>query len=160
MKIDHIENGDMVVSHKSWFWLVVLLNLLLVNFAAGGYVMATNPISSWWPNIYIQLPILAVLGFLLGRAFTRKSEFYFDRKTNTVNYVVQSFWAEEAGAVSISDIVEVITQEGGTNDSGSPLERLAIVCKRKKIPMSLTYTNTVDFDSIKNEIDKWLLEEG
>ena len=156
MKITHTEKGDMILSNKSWFWFVLLMCLLLVNFIVGGYVMMTKPISSWEANIYIQLPFLAVLGFLLGRAFTRKSEFHFDAESKTINYFVQSLWSESKGTIYISDIREIAVQEGGSTDSGDPLERIVIVCEDQKIPMSVTYTNAIDFGKIKNEINLWL----
>jgi len=160
MKVKHTENGDLILSHKSWFWFVLLIGLLLVNFIGGGYAMATNPISSWGPNIYIQLPLLAVLGFILGRAFTRKSEFNFDSKNGTLSYFMQSMWSEEKGVIDTSDILEIIIQEGGTSDSGAPMERLAINCQNKTIPMSVTYTNAMNFEFIKKEIDEWLRING
>jgi len=118
--------------------------------------MATKPMSSWGPNIYIQLPLLAILGFLLWRAFTRKSEFYFDGENKTVSYFVQSLWAEDKGVVNISDVIEIVIQGGGAGDSGAPLQRLALVCRHKEIPMSPTYTNVIDFEYIKQEIESWL----
>ncbi|GLS25141.1 hypothetical protein [Marinibactrum halimedae] len=158
MRVKHIKNGDLSLSNKSWFFLCLLICLLLVNFIAGGHYMLTHPVSSWGPGIYIQLPLLAVLGFFLGRAFTRKSEFYFDHKNKTVSYSVQSMWNEDKGVLDIAQILEVIIQEGGTTDGGDSLERLAIRCRNKTIPMSATYTNTMNFKSIKEEIDEWLHE--
>ncbi len=156
MKITHTEKGDLIISNRSWFWFVLLICLLLGNFIVGGYVMMTKPISSWGANIYIQLPFLAVLGFFLGRTFTRKSEFHFDSENMTINYFVQSLWSENKGTIHISDIREIAIQEGGSTDSDGPLERIVIVCEEKKIPMSVTYTNAIDFDRIKNEINLWL----
>ena len=97
-----------------------------------------------------------MLGFFLGRTFTRKSEFHFDSENKTINYFVQSLWSENKGTVRISDIREIAIQEGGSADNGGSLERIVIVCEEQKIPMSVTYTNAIDFERIKNEINLWL----
>ena len=156
MKIKHTINGDMILSNRSWGWFVLLVLLLLANIIAGGHAMATTRISSWGPNIYIQLPLLAILGFFLGRAFTRKSEFYFDSKNKTVHYLVQSLWSEDKGIIQISNINGVVIQQRGTSDSGDPLKRLVINCKNKEIPFSVTYTNVNNFEKDKKVIDEWL----
>ncbi len=156
MKLRHTVTGDLIVSHNPKLWLIVSLCLLLLNFITGGYRMATSPIHDWGAEIYIQLPLLLLVGVPLVYAFTRKSSFHFDSRTKEINYALQSFWSEEKGAIPITKNIEIVIQEGGSADASIHSKRLALVCEDKQLPMCLTYTNSIDFENVKKEIDEWL----
>ena len=158
MNIIKNNNAELLITHNAVMWLSFTIIFIGVNVAAGFYKIITTSYSQLGGNVLIGLPLTIILGSVIAYSFTRKARFEFNAKKGVLEYCYQSFSKTTDGMIDLNSIEEIIIQSSGHKNDSETSFRLAVKTKDEIIPLSLTYTNVLDYEKLKATIDNWLID--
>jgi len=158
MKIIKNDKSELIITHNAVIWLSLVMLLVGVNVAASFYKIITTSFSQLGANVFVGLPLLILLGGMLVYSFTRKARFEFNAEKGVLDYFYQSFSKTHEGIIDLNSIEEIIIQSTDSNNDSETAFRLAVRTKTETIPLSLTYTNVLNYEEFKATIDKWLTD--
>ena len=150
MKVRHLENGNLVITQGSHFFLVILGIAAFLFLAKDAFLwIFTEESTSGNKELAISIIVLTILFFY--RVWSLTSEFRFDNVKKRVEYHVQYPFSNKRGIIPINQIQQALVE---TDTDGA--SRIIIRCNNQEIPMSAAVKNSEKHSSACDEINQWL----
>ncbi len=154
MKIQHLENGNLIVSKNSRFFFVLLGFAVFLFLAKDAFLWVFTEENVSGSRILAALLIVLTVLFFC-RVWSLSSRFEFNSSEKVLKYRIQYPLTNKKGVIPISQIQKLVVETDSDNES-----RIIIKCEDKEIPMSATVQRSEKHNVICDEINKWLRENA